>query len=452
MSKKYFGTDGIRGESGGPIINPKFAYQLGYAVGQQLKAEGQCGGRICIGRDPRNSGEALRDGIAAGFQELGFQPVDLGILPTPAISLHTLQTEAILGVVLTASHNPAKDNGFKFFQANGRKVTPEWESFIEERLDTDLEAKSLNEAMHNQHEAAKAGFLKHFASIELDLSGLQIVVDTSCGATCATTPAVLKSLGAEVIPIGADPDGDKINNGIGSEHPEKVIEMVKAGNGQLGLAHDGDGDRVIFCDEDGVLLTGDEFLGILALHRKAANNLPGDSMVGTILCNAGLESSLKKHDIHLHRTDVGDRNVSTEMIERSLTFGGEPSGHYVLRDQLPTGCGLHAAIELLSVIKQTGKPLTELRKDITLFPQITKNLQVLSKPALETITGFPVGLKKIEDHLEDQGRILVRYSGTENKVRLLSEAVDLKLAQSALNALEYLVQKYLPVTPPPQTN
>ena len=260
------------------------------------------------------------------------------------------------------------------------------------------------------------------------------------------------TLGAEVIPIGADPDGDKINNGIGSEHPEKVIEFVKAGNGQFGLAHDGDGDRVIFCDEEAVLLTGDEFLGILAIHRKAANNLPGDSMVGTILCNAGLESSLNKHSIHLHRTDVGDRNVSAEMIERSLTLGGEPSGHYVLRDQLPTGCGLHAAIELLSVIKKTDKPLSELRKDITLFPQITKNLQVLSKPALETISGFPAGLKKIEDHLKDQGRILIRYSGTENKVRLLSEAVDLKLAQSALNALEYLVQKHLPVTPPPQTN
>ena len=452
MSKKYFGTDGIRGEAGGPLINPQFAFQLGMAVGEELRESGKTAGEICLGRDPRTSGEALQDGMAKGLASQGFTPVALGILPTPAIAMYTMQSEAILGVAITASHNPAKDNGFKFFQHSGRKVTPEWELAIEDRLDTTLNLETGKPAWIERHQEALEGFLDHFASRNLDLNGLTLVVDTASGATCETTPEVLKRFGATIVPIGETADGENINNNIGSEYPENLITRVKNGEGQIGLAHDGDGDRVIFCDEEGKLLRGDEFLGILALHRQAENNLPGDSIVGTILCNEGLALSLKNNGIALIRTDVGDRNVTTEMFARQLTLGGEPSGHYVLGDQLPTGCGLHAAIELLSILRNKGKTLVELRKQIQLFPQITKNLQVLNKPSFDSLPGFRKSLKKIEDHLEDQGRILIRYSGTENKVRLLAEAMDSQLAQSALNTLEYVTQKYLPVVPPSQTH
>jgi len=225
-----------------------------------------------------------------------------------------------------------------------------------------------------------------------------------------------------------------------------MVELVKSGEAEIGIAHDGDGDRVIVCDENGELLTGDEFLGILALHRKSQGTLPSDTLAGTILCNAGLEHSLKQQGISLLRTDVGDRNVTTEMFAKNLTLGGEPSGHYILADQLPTGCGLHAVIELLHLRQNTGKPLSELRKQITLFPQVTCNLQVLEKPPLESLQDLQKGLQKITDHLEQQGRVLVRYSGTEPKVRLLVEAMETKLAEQTMNALRYLIEKHLPVT------
>ena len=447
MSLQYFGTDGIRGKSGGPVINTTFAYQLGKAVGSQLQQEGYSKGEVCIGRDPRTSGASLQDSLAHGLSELGFSAIDLGILPTPATALYTLQTNAILGIVLTASHNPASDNGFKFFQANGRKVTPDWEDSIENLLQEEKPPEDFaGITLADQQEAALQTYLKLLPSDQPLLHGLRIALDTACGATCHTTPVVLKRLGAHLTQIGENPDGKQINNNIGSEHPEKMADLVKTGKAEIGIAHDGDGDRVIVCDENGELITGDEFLGILALHRKTHDNLPGDTLVGTILCNAGLEHSLKHHGISLLRTDVGDRNVTTEMFAKNLTLGGEPSGHYVLADKLPTGCGLHAMIELLNIRQTTGKLISELRKDITLYPQITCNLQVLEKPPLESLPALQTGLQKITDHLEEQGRILVRYSGTEPKVRLLVEAIDQKLAEQTMNALRYLIEKHLPVT------
>ena len=447
MSLQYFGTDGIRGKSGGPLINSTFAYQLGKAVGRQLQQEGHREGQICIGRDPRTSGESLRDSLALGLGEQGFSAIDLGILPTPATALYTLQTEALLGIMLTASHNPASDNGFKFFQANSRKVTPQWESTLESLLQQEtLPDPISNPHLPDQHEAAQQAFIDHLPNDQPDLSGLNIALDTACGATCHTTPEVLQRLGATLVQIGEIPDGEQINNQIGSEHPEKMVELVKSGEAEIGIAHDGDGDRVIVCDENGELLTGDEFLGILALHRKSQGTLPSDTLAGTILCNAGLEHSLKQQGISLLRTDVGDRNVTTEMFAKNLTLGGEPSGHYILADQLPTGCGLHAVIKLLHLRQNTGKPLSELRKQITLFPQVTCNLQVLEKPPLESLQDLQKGLQKITDHLEQQGRVLVRYSGTEPKVRLLVEAMETKLAEQTMNALRYLIEKHLPVT------
>ena len=448
-AKKYFGTDGIRGESGGPVINPGFAYQLGIAVDQQLKKDGQESGLVCIGRDSRSSGPDLRDNIAAGLHSEGFASADLGIVPTPAVSLHTLSTDCVLGVVLTASHNPAKDNGFKFFQATGRKVTPEWEAEVETRIpDKPFSGTVLIPNLEDAHSAALEKFIGHLPSNEPQLDGLTIALDTAAGATCNTSPEVLRRLGAKLLQIGAGPDGQQINNAIGSEHPGKIIEAVKSGQADLGLAHDGDGDRLIVCDEEGNLLSGDEVLGILAIERIQKGLLPQNTLVGTILCNEGLGLTLKQHEGQLLRTDVGDRNVTTRMAEGGFTLGGEPSGHFVLADRLPTGCGLHAAIELLSIRQYSGKTLSELRQQITLFPQATLNLEVDVKPPLAGLAGFQKGLAKINMHLGENGRTLVRYSGTEPKVRLLVEARDEKTVQETLAALEYIVRRDLPVTNP----
>lgn len=447
--KKYFGTDGIRGESGGPVINPPFAYRLGVAVGKQLHREGHKTGSICIGMDSRSSGPALRDHIAAGLHSQGFNPAGLGILPTPAVSLHTLSTDAVLGVVLTASHNPASDNGFKFFQANGRKVTPDWETKVESLLDgTEAPETITIPGIQDQHAPALQQFIDHLPQEDPRLDGLTIALDTAAGATCQTTPEVLRRLGAQLHQIGAEPDGQQINNGIGSEHPGKIIEAVQSGQAHIGLAHDGDGDRLIICDEEAKILSGDEVLGILAINRIRQNQLPQNTLVGTILCNAGLALTLKQHGGHLLRTDVGDRNVTTRMGEEGLTLGGEPSGHFVLADQLPTGCGLHAAIELLQIRQSSGQPLSELRKQVTLFPQATLNLRVADKPPLESLPAFQYGLEEINTRLGDKGRTLVRYSGTEPKVRLLAEAEGQQAVQDSLSALEKLTQEHLPVKTP----
>ena len=445
MSRRFFGTDGIRGPVGGPVVNPGFAARLGGAVGAQLKRQGLDGGEVLIGRDTRWSGAGLRDGLAAGLASEGFACADLGIVPTPAVSLSVTEGGAVLGVALTASHNPAADNGFKFFKSDGCKVEDAWEEEVESRLAG--EASPPGAAPHcpcRNLEAVRAycTFVEGLFPAGL-LDGLTLAADTANGATCETTPAVLGALGAKLVLLGNSPDGSNINNGVGSEHPDRVAGIVAAGDADLGIAHDGDGDRLVLCDESGEILSGDEALGIVGLDWLRRGRLSGSAVVGTIQCNAGLESTLAAAGGRLLRTPVGDRPVTQRMSAEGLNFGGEPSGHFVFADCLPTGDGLVAALQFLEIRHRTGRTLADLRKEVTLYPQAMRNLAVADKPPLQSLPGFQDGLNEISDSLGADGRVLVRYSGTESKIRLLAEARTQDLADRTLAALATLARNNL---------
>ncbi|SVC78670.1 uncharacterized protein METZ01_LOCUS331524, partial [marine metagenome] len=336
---QIFGTDGIRGRVGGPLVNPDFAACLGTAVGDVLKKQGVTDGEIVIGRDTRKSGAALRDGLTMGLTTAGFSCVDLGVVPTPAVALNTMKCGAVLGVALTASHNPASDNGFKFFQGCGRKVDNAWEGEVESLLEETGGGATVPASLENRHAEAVETYCQ-FVSSQFPvglLKGLKIVVDTANGGTSETTPRVLRALGAELLQLGHEPDGFNINDGVGSEYPAAMAECVAAGRADLGLAHDGDGDRLVISDESGHVLEGDEVLGIVALDWIRKGLLAERTVVGTVQCNAGLDATLKKAGGQLVRTEVGDRPVTRRMFEDGLNFGGEPSGHFVFRDCLPTG-------------------------------------------------------------------------------------------------------------------
>ncbi len=445
MSNKYFGTDGIRGPVGGPVVNAKFASRLGYAVGVLLQGKGYSSGEILLGRDTRESGRNLQDGLAAGLAGLGFSCVDLGILPTPAIAINTFKDKAILGVSLTASHNPATDNGFKFFAGSGRKVSEEWEKEVENLLGDPSTIPVSPFTLQDRHSHA----LKTYCDFVIGcfpkqfLNGVKVLVDTANGATYRTTCEVLEAFGAETSCLGDEPDGLNINDGVGSEHPEYMSRLVSEGHGDLGLAHDGDGDRVVFCDEGGSILHGDEVLGIIGLDWMRNDRLAGNCVVGTVQCNAGLEKALKDAGGILSRTPVGDRHVTRRMIQEGLNFGGEPSGHFVLGDFLQTGDGLLAALQLLEIRQSSGKRLSELRTQVSLFPQAMINLQVMEKTPLEDLPAFQVGIKKVKRWLGERGRVLVRYSGTEPRIRLLAEGQSEDLALEALQQLTTLARRYL---------
>lgn len=446
MIRKYFGTDGIRGRVGGSLVNTDFAVRLGAAVGEVLKKQGFIGGsQVLIGRDTRESGMSLLDGLAIGLASGGFRCTDLGVVPTPAVALNTLQGNAVLGIALTASHNPATDNGFKFFMESGSKVEDAWESEVEVFLDSASKVPSSPVAI----EASKLQAAETYCQFVLGhfrpemLNGLVLAVDTANGATCGTTPRVLRELGAEVVQLGHEPDGMNINDGVGSECPGMIAQLVTGGHAQLGLAHDGDGDRLVVCDESGSVIEGDEVLGIIGLSWIREARLAQNTLVGTVQCNAGLEVSLKRAGGRLLRTPVGDRSVTRRMFQDELNFGGEPSGHFVLRDYLGTGDGLLAALQLLEIRHRSGISLVELRKEITLFPQSQRNIRVREKLPLEELPDFQAGLDAILRELGDNGRVLVRYSGTEPKIRLLAEACSSTVAQQVLDSLIALARATL---------
>ena len=444
MRRKYFGTDGIRGRVGGSLVNADFAVRLGAAVGGILKKHGFVdGSQILIGRDTRASSMPLMEGLAIGLIERGFVCMDLGVIPTPGVALNTLHGNAVLGIALTASHNPASDNGFKFFMESGCKVEDAWELEVEALLDSPLKVSSSQIEIRTMSgvESYCEFLLGHFRPGML--KGLELAIDTANGATCETTPHVLRELGAEIIQLGHTPDGININDGVGSEYPEMMAQLVSAGQAQLGLAHDGDGDRLVVCDESGSVIDGDEVLGMIALSWMREGRLVQNTLVGTVQCNAGLEASLKRAGGRLIRTSVGDRSVTRRMFQDGLNFGGEPSGHFVLRDYLATGDGLLAALQLLEIRQRTGISLFELRKQITLFPQFQYNFQVQEKLPLEELPDFQLGMDAILQELGDNGRVLVRYSGTEPKIRLLAEARTRALAERALNSLAELTRANL---------
>lgn len=440
MSRKYFGTDGVRGPYGGPVINESFSQRLGFAAATWLGAQK---GRVLIGRDTRGSGAALAEAVARGLRAAGAQPVSLGVLPTPAVARAVRDEGAVLGVVITASHNPAEDNGIKFFGRGGLKLTDEQELAIESLLPEKIAEGSgvLSEAQ------AVEGYIKASQRLlpEAALRGWRMVVDTANGATCATTPAVLRALGAEVIGIGDAPDGRNINAGVGSEHPKLLAERVLATGARLGLAHDGDGDRCVLCDERGAVLDGDEILTLLATHALGRQRLVKNTLVITIQSNLGVDAAIHAAGGRVLRTNVGDRYVIERMLAEGATLGGESSGHIICSEISPTGDGLVAALKVIEVMLETGKPLSELRQALRKFPQLTAALKVAEKKPIETLPQLAGTIRALENELGAQGRVLVRYSGTEAKLRLLVEGPTEAVVRDSIGRLEKAVRSELTV-------
>ena len=439
MKRQYFGTDGVRGPYGGPVINESFAARLGAAAGRWIGGSG----RVVIGRDTRASGESLAAAVARGLASAGLTPVLLGAAPTPAVARAVRTQGAVLGVVITASHNPACDNGIKFFSRTGVKLTDEDEAAIEQALPSDVPASTATFASADvlpDYMAATGAILPANA-----LRGWKIVLDTANGATCATSPAVLRALGAEVIGLGDSPDGKNINAGVGSEHPGPLAQRVREVGARLGIAHDGDGDRCILCDERGEVLDGDEILTILATHAHRQGKLAAQTLVVTVQSNLGVDAALGALGGRVARTDVGDRYVIERMFATGATLGGESSGHIICSEISPTGDGLVAALKTIEVMLATGRPLSELRGALAKFPQRSLALKVREKRPLETLPTLPRAIEALERELGSQGRVLVRYSGTEAKLRLLVEGPTDAAVQAGLAQLEAATRSDLEV-------
>ena len=431
MKRMYFGTDGVRGPYGGPVINETFAARLGEAAGKWAGGKG----RVLIGRDTRASGESLVNAVAAGLAAAGLQPVSLGVLPTPAVARAVRTEGAVLGVVVTASHNPAVDNGIKFFAGTGIKLTDADESQIERLLP--VAATTAGAGLVN-HPKAIADYMTAAGTLlpPNALKGWRIVLDTANGATSVTSPFVLRSLGAEVIGIGDAPDGQNINAGVGSEHPEKLSEKVRTTGARLGIAHDGDGDRCILCDEKGAVLDGDEVLTLLALHALRTGRLATNTLVVTVQSNLGVDAAVGAAGGRVVRTAVGDRYVIERMLADGATLGGESSGHIIFSDVSPTGDGLVAALKVIEVMLVTGRPLSELRGALRKFPQATRNIKVRARRELADCVTLTAAIKAVEQKLGAQGRVLVRFSGTEAKLRLLVEGSTEPAVETGIDILE----------------
>ena len=438
MNRLYFGTDGVRGPYGSETMNEAFAWRLGVAAARFAKSRGDSRStRIFIGRDTRASGPALEQALAAGLHREGFEPVSLGVVPTPVVSLMTRGERAALGVVITASHNPAEDNGIKFFGPTGTKLRDEDEFQIEGLMPAPPAAGTNLVHREAVHPAPLARYLALTTALLPAgcLAGWKIVLDTANGAACVSSRTVLQSLGASLELLGNSPDGLNINAGLGSQHPELMCGRVRAVGARLGVAHDGDADRCVLCDEHGDVLDGDEMLTVLALHALREKRLAANTLVVTVQSNLGVDAAVAAAGGRVCRTPVGDRYVSERMLAEKATLGGESSGHIICSDISPTGDGLVAALKVIGVMLATGRPLSELRRGLVKFPQRSAALTVREKKPLESLPTLPVAIKAVEATLGSQGRVLVRYSGTESKLRLLVEGPTEVVVAAALEKI-----------------
>jgi phosphoglucosamine mutase len=446
VNHRFFGTDGIRGKVGGPFVNQSFAYSLGWAIGSFLADNKEQNSTVLIGRDTRPSGEELASAIASGLFNSGFSPMLAGVLPTPALAHALVVNEMRFGIMVTASHNPAADNGFKLLDHMGCKLSKDQELLIEGHLLEGFEGSSGKERFLPETFPLLDTLPNYRGRIlsmlpENALSDFRIVADLSNGATTVTTPEILRQLGAEVISIAAG-EGS-INHGVGSEHPKVLSEKVKATQANIGLAHDGDGDRVILCDDQGKVVHGDKLLGLLALHAKRQGKLSDNVFVATVQSNSGLERSLNDSDVHLARSEVGDRNVAELMRELGANLGGESSGHIISSDHLPSGDGLLSFLLASQAMFETDSPLSVLADEIDLAPCIENAYRVLEKTPLESLPELMEIVTREEQILGKEGRVLLRYSGTELKIRLLVEALDSNQAKEVFHTLEQALRKAL---------
>jgi phosphoglucosamine mutase len=429
-ARKLFGTDGVRGIANQDPMTPEVAMQIGRAVAYLFRQKGHPG-RLVIGKDTRLSGYMLEQAMASGICSMGADVLLCGPLPTPGIAFITSSMRADAGLVISASHNPFQDNGIKVFGRDGFKLPDEMESRIEQLCSGDELAlhRPTAESVGKAFRIDDAGgryvvFLKTIFPKERTLEGVRIVVDCAHGAAYKVAPAVFSELGAHVIPLGVDPDGRNINDSGGALHPASMCSAVREHSADLGIALDGDADRVIVCDERGEVVDGDAIMALCAARMIQRGTLARKTVVATVMSNLGLELALKRVGGQLVRTQVGDRYVVEEMRREGYNFGGEQSGHLIYLDHATTGDGVVAALKVLEVMLEAQRPLSELARGMERLPQVLVNVAVREKRPLEELEEVVRLIATVEQALNGQGRVLVRYSGTEAKARVMIEGPD----------------------------
>ncbi|MCG7918078.1 MAG: phosphoglucosamine mutase [Candidatus Thiodiazotropha taylori] len=426
MSRKYFGTDGVRGRFGEGAITPEFVLKLGWAVGRILGTESKS--RVLIGKDTRISGYLLESALEAGLTAAGVNITLLGPMPTPSVAYLTRTLHAQAGIVISASHNAYTDNGIKFFSADGLKLPDQVESAIEAEMDkplTTVDSANLGRAEKMDAEGRYIEFCKSTVPLKTRFKGMKIVVDCSNGAAYNIAPYVFDEMGADVIAIGNQPNGFNINDGVGSTHPEHLKAAVLEHGADLGVALDGDGDRLIMIDDQGNEVDGDEILYIIACSRMRVGELKG-AVVGTLMSNLGLEHALREHGVVFERTNVGDRYIMERLSKKGWVLGGEQSGHIICLDRTTTGDGIVSALQVLAEVHATGRSLRELSAGMSKYPQKLTNIHLGGASAQEIMESDAVkrSVREAEVEMGSSGRVLLRPSGTEPLMRVMVEGSD----------------------------
>jgi phosphoglucosamine mutase len=449
MKQRLFGTDGLRGQGNIFPMTPEIALRLGLAAGQYFR-NGNKRHRVVIGKDTRLSGYVFETALTSGLCANGMDVFLVGPMPTPAISFLTRNMRADLGVVISASHNPFMDNGIKFFDRNGFKLPDEVEDEISELVlgeDTTWDyppAEDVGRAHRiNDAPGRYIVYLKNSFSQHLTLDGVKIVLDCAHGAAYGVAPYVLEELGAEVVTVGVAPDGLNINQKCGSLYPEVIARMVVEEGADMGIALDGDADRLIVCDENGRVLDGDQIMALCALELMEKDRLPGNMLVATVMSNMALELFMQENGGRLLRTDVGDRYVVEAMRREGAVLGGEQSGHLIFMDHATTGDGLLAALQLLRIMRERERPLSELAGLLEPFPQVLRNVHVKRKIPFDRAPEVQEAVRKVETALKGKGRVLLRYSGTEAVCRVMVEGPDTTLVEQYTGDIVEACEKYL---------
>jgi len=446
---KLFGTDGVRGKANQFPMTPEVALALGEAIAYYFAAK-KGGGKIVIGKDTRRSSYMFELALSAGISSMGAQAILTGPMPTPAIAFLTKAMRADAGVVISASHNSFDDNGIKFFDANGYKLPDEIERQLEEFVFQSKEkivrpyGEKIGRAIRIEDAAGRyIEFLKNTFPKNLSLEGLKIVIDCANGAGYSVGPMLLQEMGAEVVALSKTPNGININKDCGALHPENLCKAVIKEKAALGIALDGDADRLILVDETGTIIDGDQILALCSLEMQKMKRLKDNTVVGTVMSNMGLEVYLKEMGIKLIRTQVGDRYIVEQMRTNGYTLGGEPSGHLIFGDVVTTGDALIAALQVMAVMVETGKKLSELAHRMPIFPQKTENIPVKEKKDLSKIATVQQALQEVEKEMAGAGRVILRYSGTEPLLRLTVEAQNDKMLSQSMTRLQDCLQSSL---------
>jgi len=445
---KLFGTDGVRGKAG-EFLDAITALKLAQAAGIYFNTVStKRSKRILLGKDTRRSGYMIENALVSGFTSVGYDVIQIGPMPTPAIAYLTESMRCDAGIMLSASHNPFEDNGIKFFNCKGDKLSSDIEAKIEEIFyDEKLlsssqvtgmnigKAKRIDDVIGRYIVSIKTSFPKH-----LSLNNLRIVLDCANGAAYKVAPTILEELGADLIVLNNKPNGFNINDNCGALHPENLGKVIREYRADIGIALDGDADRLVIVDETGEVIDGDKLIGALAVFLKGEGNLPSNCCVATVMSNVALEEYLKQNGIELYRANVGDKYVLEVMKKKNINFGGEQSGHIIFNDVAKTGDGLASALQVLSLILKSGKKASEVLNPFELSPQILKNINIETKIPLKEI----VGLEEMLEGFRKLGlRDLIRYSGTENKIRLLLEGENKKVLESSMDELVRFIKSKL---------